>query len=266
MAPKCVVCSSQDTLLVWSRNNLCIFYCKNCGVSFLDPRLDFPYENKYFLENYIRYKKIRDEYFKALISSPILLQYFTKNKKILDVGCGVGIFANVAETIGCSIEGIDTSIFASSYCKDNFSFPVYTKLEDVPANRYDIVTLWDVLGHIQQPALFLKQCLKVLKTQGCVIIKTPNYHLGVHLITRVLNPFFDTKGIFHIPAQINYFNRDSIVHLFKISGLENIKIHGVEDVKIPVSRIRIKLFNFYMSFLGFIGTPESLVCIGEKVG
>lgn len=114
----------------------------------------------------------------------------SSRRRYLDVGCGGGIFAESAARLPQTknVIGIDPSSEVISVAKKHASQDpllleaerlVYQNLSvenlTLPETRnqeFDIVTLFEVIEHIDQPAPFLISCLPFVKPGGWLILST----------------------------------------------------------------------------------------------
>lgn len=116
------------------------------------------------------------------------LRYILKVKDegiLLDSGCGKGYFLAYAEK-HYHTYGIDISDFAIQYAKDNLkSSKLMVKEADntgFPDNFFDIITCFDILEHLNNPDAALKECRRILKENGLLIVTIPNTDsIGVKL-------------------------------------------------------------------------------------
>lgn len=100
-----------------------------------------------------------------------------RNLNILDVGCGTGITMNCMREYG-TVYGIDNSAEAMEFCKRR----KINKLVMVDANRlsfktasFDLIYLLDVLEHIKNDKIVLKELGRLCKDQGRILIFVPAY-------------------------------------------------------------------------------------------
>ena len=106
-----------------------------------------------------------------------------KGKDILDVGCGGGILSESMTNMGGNVTGIDASEKAIAvakiqskktksltkyFCKSSFD------LTEEKDNSYDIVTCMEMLEHVPDPSIEIKNCTDLLKPGGVVFFSTIN--------------------------------------------------------------------------------------------
>jgi ubiquinone/menaquinone biosynthesis C-methylase UbiE len=126
---------------------------------------------------------------KQIISKMIHEESFNKNKeyKILDMGCSRGsdIFRINREFAGFNINYVGYDIvprdikYAVSVARQkgikNVSFKV-ANAEDpgFEDNTFDVITCSEVMEHQKKPKQVLRECYRILKPNGIIIITTPN--------------------------------------------------------------------------------------------
>lgn len=103
-----------------------------------------------------------------------------KGKKLLDVGCGGGILTEAMARAGAHCTGLDAEAQAIETAKkhaqqEGLSIRYQCQaLETFEENGFDIVTCMEMLEHVQQPALVIAHCKRVLKKDGLLFLSTIN--------------------------------------------------------------------------------------------
>jgi SAM-dependent methyltransferase len=96
--------------------------------------------------------------------------------RLLDIGAGVGALVRVAGERGWQAIGIDVDPATVAYARGrglDVRLGAVTEL-DLPAERFDVVTLCNVLDFIADPLGLLVECRRVLVPGGRVFVRTPN--------------------------------------------------------------------------------------------
>ncbi|MBU5688573.1 MAG: class I SAM-dependent methyltransferase [Candidatus Aenigmarchaeota archaeon] len=118
----------------------------------------FSYEN-------IKSKKIIKKYRKKI-----------KNKLILDVGCGYGIFSKNISYFAKSVDAIDidNKILKNSIKRKNINYFNIDINEYNTKNKYDFITCFHVIEHIKDDKFAFKKMVSLTKDNGYIFISTPH--------------------------------------------------------------------------------------------
>lgn len=102
-----------------------------------------------------------------------------RNLKILDIGCGTGVLLSQLCSYGM-VDAIEPSEFAINVCKEK-NIPTVNLIhgtfpESMPeGKRYNLVTLFDTLEHIDDDILILKKICEILEPGGKILCTVPAY-------------------------------------------------------------------------------------------
>ena len=92
---------------------------------------------------------------------------------LLDVGAGDGTFVKVAASRGWSAAGLDPA--APEEIIGNPSIR-QTTLDNLGAEEFfDLVTLWDVIEHLDRPLDVLREAVEHVKPGGWLVVETGNF-------------------------------------------------------------------------------------------
>ena len=97
--------------------------------------------------------------------------------KLLDVGCGNGEFLAMMQQAGWDVSGVEPDPTAAQVSSERLNITVPTvDLEGAsfPSKSFDAITLSHVLEHVYDPIGVLRECRRILKPAGHVVIVTPN--------------------------------------------------------------------------------------------
>jgi methionine biosynthesis protein MetW len=94
----------------------------------------------------------------------------------LDVGCGSGILLARMKSLGWDAYGIEVDANAVQAARDRGLDIRHGQLADCkfPDNHFDAVHLSHVIEHVYEPAALLRECHRVLKPGGTLVVLTPN--------------------------------------------------------------------------------------------
>ena len=96
---------------------------------------------------------------------------------MLDIGCGYGYFMQLCLKKGYDCIGLDISRWALSRAIEKSAKTIlFGASSNLPlqSNSIDIVTMLDVIEHLNKPQLALTEIRRILKPEGVLFISTPN--------------------------------------------------------------------------------------------
>lgn len=104
-------------------------------------------------------------------------KYLPAKGSLLDIGCASGAFLRVMRDAGWRVQGIEPS--ESQYRRAAELLGGGASIQQAVLERahlqetFDLVTLWDVLEHVTEPAQFLALAASHLKKDGFLILNVP---------------------------------------------------------------------------------------------
>jgi len=122
--------------------------------------------------------KLRNPWIKKKIKS-----HFPQSCKILDVGCGAGMLTNSLAKESHEITGIDLSESSLNIASKHDTTKTITYLKASAYNlpfedrSFDVVCAMDILEHVENPSLLIKEASRVLKHGGLFFFHTFNKNL-----------------------------------------------------------------------------------------
>ena len=131
-------------------------------------------EAQKFIDNYRRQiRQARQRY-------PHILPFIPTESYLLDYGCGWGVFSEwIQQARSCSVDGIDLDADSIAIARDlvgereGLTF-ARRKIHEIESDRYDVVLSTQVAEHTHNPGNYVKECNRVLKPGGFLIISVPN--------------------------------------------------------------------------------------------
>lgn len=179
-----------------------------------------------------------------------------KNIRVLDIGCGGGLFLSKMKNEGAKVLGIELNDSRAYYAKTKHGLNIAKRsIEDSYwegfVEAFDVVTLWDVIEHVNFPLSTLKHAVKVLKPNGILLIDTPcrdafyhrfgefTYKLSGGKLPTFLNAMYSAKPFGH--KQI--LSLAEMKGLFEEVGLEVLELNKFHELSFPYSFYLKKFFK-----------------------
>lgn len=137
-----------------------------------------------------------------------------KEAHILDVGCSTGMFLRTLKDMGYRhLHGLDISLDAAQFIREKHQIPCDTRMEDIPEERFDLITCYAILEHVKDPITFTRTLSGKLKPGGRLAILVPNYDSYYRKLA-------GKSWVWLIPPiHVQYFNRASLKRVMEKAGL-----------------------------------------------
>lgn len=180
----CYYCTSDDVRHYLTVNTAySLYHCDSCGLVFTYPQ---PRGKQVSTENEKVFDSVAErtartaiyerEYARAIQHITELKRY-KQSGRLLDVGCSYGISVKAAGDMGFDAWGVEPTKKAVAYAKKQLHLKVYHgTLDNVkfPSKSFDVVSLYDVLEHVPNLRLLLREIHRMLKPGGIIAIQSPN--------------------------------------------------------------------------------------------
>ena len=180
-----------------------------------------------------------------------------KNAKVLDIGCGGGLFLSLLKREGAEVTGIELSDSRAHYAETKHNLKIYKQPIESKfwqkgyAGHFDAVTLWDVIEHVNYPYQTLQSTVNVLSPGGLLLIDTPSrdsfYHQFGELTYRLSGGRFPTflNAMYssHLFGHKQIFSTAEMKDLFESVSLEVIDLRKFHELSFPYDFYLRKLFK-----------------------
>ena len=111
-----------------------------------------------------------------------------KKLKILDIGCGGGLLCEPLSRLGATMTGIDPSennIEVAKFHSKEMNLNI-EYINSSPENlnlysEYDVILNMEVIEHVSNVNLFIKNCSKLIKKNGIMFVGTINKNLKSYM-------------------------------------------------------------------------------------
>lgn len=180
-----------------------------------------------------------------------MLKYLPKDaKKIIDIGCGNGCFAQVikkqndAEVWGIELMQSEADI-ASKILHKVFAGECEKHLDSLPDNYFDAIYFNDVLEHLIDPYSVVKKIKSKLSSNGVVISSIPNvrYHNTFMKLLFKKDWKYDSFGVMDF-THLRFFTEKSIKRMYLDAGYEIKLSEGINKSR----SLKPYLYNIFVLF------------------
>jgi 2-polyprenyl-3-methyl-5-hydroxy-6-metoxy-1,4-benzoquinol methylase len=246
----CMMCNNIENTLVYDNirgddsGKFSVVQCNCCGHIQL-----FPYQ----YDHIEHYDDKQTEYVVEKIGTPfekmIEYQELEHNRRIkkvietskninissvLDVGCGYGTYVSQFREYcnnnnkNIEITGIDLSNYRIEHGKKMYDLSnvnmVCTAVTDefstTCTDLFDIITLWNVLEHVDNPLKLIKDCYKMLRPGGYFMIEVPN---AEDELLKLAPGFCD---YYYMKDHLSYFSKQSFDIIMNKLHIKDYNITG----------------------------------------
>lgn len=161
-----------------------IVECNNCNFAWQFPLGRTENQSVEFFEtayadkgrensNYFDEKEKREI---SLLEYQFVASLPVQGKKLLDIGAGAGIFAEVAAENGWCVTATDPALDTSRFKKNKSITAIKGMIDEVPEGElFDLITLWDVIEHATAPMALIDSAARHLRDGGWLVMETGNY-------------------------------------------------------------------------------------------
>ncbi|MDP4219327.1 MAG: class I SAM-dependent methyltransferase [Bacteroidota bacterium] len=193
----CDFCGADDYTKRYEKRGFWMVQCNKCGLVYTNPRLkqekiaalyDADYFQGHGFDRSIDYVKDVKDHTKGTDGYTLedwdcdtilslLPQERRTNARLLEIGCGTGVFLDKARKHGFECQGLELSEYAANFVRQ-MGIPVETKsIEDAnyPPESFDAIVMREVIEHLPHPLDSLKTIHSWLRPGGVLFMATGNY-------------------------------------------------------------------------------------------
>lgn len=224
----CPSCRSKKNFKKIPWNDYRIYMCKTCELFFCKDIIlkeeggdSSPVDNfgiEMMKESYFHTKKIAQNYAKKRVKiyEGIIK---TKCKKILEVGCGPGVFSEPMKKLKVDWKGIEINPLWIDFGKQN-KLPISNeKISDIKT-KFDVVCAHQVIEHVEDPITFLDEIRNSLKRGGILHLELPNHNSFTSKMRRLSPKISYDFGFIQPPMHMRAYTNKSLSYLIENNGFK----------------------------------------------
>lgn len=201
--------------------------CQNCGLLFIDPQPSWDELSVHYPKEYHAYLR-KDSRITAFLRAfglrkrvnSILQRTSVHAGILLDVGCATGDFLHEFQALtSWNVLGLEIVPEAAALAKAKGIKIIEEELENaqLESSSFDVITLWDVLEHMADPARALQICFDCLKSGGLLVLKTPDPG------AKEASMFKESWIGYEAPQHLFGFPKEVLINKLKEVGFSSVK-------------------------------------------
>lgn len=173
----CVLCNKNKHKLYKTIDESRIYECAGCKLVKIGNSKKI--ENKLTeIYDFDAYKE-RDSIFKDRLNKLAdVISRYKKAGSVLEIGAGFGLLSSILIKKGIYRLTIVEPVLKQEYLS-NYKYRLYkTDIDNflnINQKKYDIILMFDVIEHMKDPLRVVGDLKRILKSNGILVIQTPNY-------------------------------------------------------------------------------------------
>ena len=234
---RCKLCSRDGSTPTYRLGKGAVYRCPHCDFHFLN-QLDGNVDAEEVRLSTVGRRYIESRMAEGGHLHPLRLQLVTQhcsinNAMTLDIGAGLGQFILLLQQQGAMALGIEPSALRRAYALEAYGLELNPRPADDGywqtgySKAFDLITLWDVIEHVDDPRSTLAAAATLLKPGGLICLDTPDREVISYRLSQIVNrlssgtlPLFFSH--FYSTARYGHkqiFTRRQITELLQDCGL-----------------------------------------------
>ena len=200
-----------------------VWECHSCTHRFCNPQPSFEELEKYYSASYDPYSPEHgpqgfDELLSVARRTGTLRHVsISKGMRVLDVGCGGGLFLRVAREMGASVQGVEPSLHGVTSCRAQGIAVFHGTVSEYLATNpgvFDLITCNHVVEHHPDPVRLMREFAHLRSHDGEIWMSVPN---AGSVFARLLRDRWSSSDL---PVHIHHFTIASLRRATERAGLD----------------------------------------------
>ncbi len=257
---ECVLCNGvlEERLLKDIKRdsaNYDIFFCSRCRIGSTVP-MPTP-EELLHLYRAGNYRGACGKRFNPFVEFLVYLsrrlrrrriERYIRKGRILDIGCGRGLFLDVMRKAGWDVTGAELDEETALRVAEAYSIKVVSGNPSewgLSPESFDVITVSHVLEHVRRPGEMISACSRLLRKGGLVVVAVPNLDS--------LQASAGGRVWFHldVPYHLHHFTEEGLSGLLQENSLKKLKVRHFDPEQNPFGWLQtlLNLSGIRMNFL-----------------
>jgi 2-polyprenyl-3-methyl-5-hydroxy-6-metoxy-1,4-benzoquinol methylase len=226
-AEACRLCGGTEATRLFTKAGWSFVRCAGCGLVSLAPlptaaELAAHHEASYAEGRYATFAAAEDIRGAIARDRLALLRPLAPAGPWLDVGCSTGAFLRAATDAGLDAEGLEVSERAVAQARAGGLVVTRSTAEGfTPGRRYAVITAFDVVEHLPDPAVFVARAAGWLLPAGVLALTLPD-------IASPMARLMGRQWFYYAPPDhVHYFTPETARRLLEGARLREIRIRPV---------------------------------------
>ena len=187
------------------------------------------YESNYNITSY--FSPITRKRYEELLEK---FEPFRKTNRILDIGCGLGFFLEVAKEKSWEVYGLELSDKGYNECVKKGIPVAKTTIEntELDPESFDVIVSIEVIEHVISPLKLITQSNRFLRKGGATYVTTPNFNSYLRMQMK------EQYDVINYPTHLCYFTSKTLRKAFESNGFNTrfIKATGMSVTRVKTSK------------------------------
>lgn len=227
----CPICTSNKYSKELNKFDIDIYGCKECSHRYsskIPNNVGDVYSDEGYLPEMIEVVDKESDYRKERfgIERYELIKKFAKGKKLLDIGCGVGHYLQIALKNNFEAYGQELGKDLAIWVRKNLGVTVFDEpIDKIKTDiQFNVITIFDVIEHVIDPIKFISDAKRLLAKDGIILVLTPNFDSVAITIMK------EKWQVICPPSHLQYFTHDSVKKLAERVGMDlvHIQTNGID--------------------------------------
>jgi len=134
-------------------------------------------------------------------------------RSLLDVGAYIGVFVEAAGRAGWEAMGVEPSDWAAAEAQKH-GLNVINGTQDAPelhGRQFDVVTMWDVIEHVDDPAAEMAKAYRLLKPGGWLVVHTMD-------VDSLFSRLMGSRWPWYMDMHLHYFSQKTMRQMLTNTG------------------------------------------------